>query len=437
MLKYLALLFLIPVVARAGTIETISNITVDGTVYEVHTFTGAGSTTLMAPNPAVPMDVLLVAGGGGGAAGGGGGGGGAIQTTYTAGAGEQVPVAVGAGGSTQGGQGGNSVFGSLVAVGGGAGNDWNNDVGASVNGGSGGGHGGWHAAGTGVPGQGYSGGACTQCWTDGGGGGGASAPGGGTWAWHECGSGGDGVSSSISGTPTYYGGGGGGSALHFGCSGGLGGGGSVVGDNGQPGTPSTGGGGAGASYGSSGAGGSGIVIVRFVKSGACCFGDGTCSYVVQAQCTGTWLGTLTTCNPNPCDLGACCSPTACVILAESSCPAAFAGYLTICQPNPCLSAVDEQSGKPLDTRVWAAPNPGTGQILIQYELPAPAAVSLKVFDASGSLVRQLSETSRSAGQHTVVWDGRDAAGRKAPAGIYLLRMESAGGDATGRLVKTQ
>jgi hypothetical protein len=45
-------------------------------------------------------------------------------------------------------------------------------------------------------------------------------------------------------------------------------------------------------------------------SGACCFTDGTCTYVMQADCTGTWLGPGISCTPNPCPPpgGNCANP---------------------------------------------------------------------------------------------------------------------------------
>jgi hypothetical protein len=44
----------------------------------------------------------------------------------------------------------------------------------------------------------------------------------------------------------------------------------------------------------------------------------------------------------------------------------------------------------------------------------------------------LDEGDRAAGVHELVWRGRDAAGRDAPSGTYLLRVEA--GDAV-RTVK--
>lgn len=122
--------------------------------------------------------------------------------------------------------------------------------------------------------EGYNGGGGGVGTTGGGGGGGGAGEIGNA---DGAGYGGDGISSSITGTPTYYGGGGGGyqqvnnANIKPGGDGGGGAGGSSndVGGtlNGAPGTDGLGGGGGGGHYANygmfGGAGGSGIVIIRY------------------------------------------------------------------------------------------------------------------------------------------------------------------------------
>ena len=40
-----------------------------------------------------------------------------------------------------------------------------------------------------------------------------------------------------------------------------------------------------------------------------------------------------------------------------------------------------------------------------------------------------------AGDHVAAWDGKDAAGRLAPSGLYFLRLESRGRSMEGKLVR--
>ncbi len=58
---------------------------------------------------------------------------------------------------------------------------------------------------------------------------------------------------------------------------------------------------------------------------------------------------------------------------------------------------------------------------------------MRSFDASGAVVRRLTEGQQPAGAHAVRWDGRDDAGNPLPAGVYLTRIETAEGVATGKV----
>jgi hypothetical protein len=60
-------------------------------------------------------------------------------------------------------------------------------------------------------------------------------------------------------------------------------------------------------------------------------------------------------------------------------------------------------------------------------LDAPA--TLEIADLSGRTIRRMEGSARRA----FVWDGRDASGRSAPAGIYLARVESMGSLHLGKI----
>ena len=48
--------------------------------------------------------------------------------------------------------------------------------------------------------------------------------------------------------------------------------------------------------------------------------------------------------------------------------------------------------------------------------------TLKVYDLLGREVRLLVDEHQPAAYHSVVWDGRDRAGRPLPSGIYIARL---------------
>jgi hypothetical protein len=82
----------------------------------------------------------------------------------------------------------------------------------------------------------------------------------------------------------------------------------------------------------------------------------------------------------------------------------------------------------------ARPNPAAaGSTTLTFSQPAAGAVSLSLFDVGGRLVRTLVRDERPAGIQSVAWDGRDAAGRPAAAGVYLVRLEASGRVERGRV----
>ncbi len=81
------------------------------------------------------------------------------------------------------------------------------------------------------------------------------------------------------------------------------------------------------------------------------------------------------------------------------------------------------------------PNPFNPSTRIAFVIPGgqDADVLLRVLDARGRVVRTLARGTLPAGEHRVVWDGRDDGGALLGSGIYLCRLE-AGGAATMRAV---
>ena len=269
-----------------GTGGTVTQISVSGTPYIVHTFTSTGTSTFTPPYGVSSVEYLVVAGGGGGGnsvdrTGGGGGAGGVRSGTSYAVTVQGYTITVGSGGAANT-AGNNSVFATLTSIGGGRGGQVNS---TSTTGGSGGGayHNPSDAGSNGTAGQGnaggdgYDGGGTINQFGAGGGGGQSQA--GADGVYRQAGKGGNGYTSLISGTSKVYAGGGGGGYQRLSGTGGAAGAGGTGGGgagsfstsntsavNGTSGTANSGGGGGGAAGGSGGvggAGGSGIVIIRY------------------------------------------------------------------------------------------------------------------------------------------------------------------------------
>jgi len=81
----------------------------------------------------------------------------------------------------------------------------------------------------------------------------------------------------------------------------------------------------------------------------------------------------------------------------------------------------------------ARPNPFNPRTSIDFVVPVPGPLRLRIFDARGRLVRTLIDGAVTAGRHQMAWDGRDAVGRGVASGVYVVELESQGGRAQARI----
>ncbi len=79
-----------------------------------------------------------------------------------------------------------------------------------------------------------------------------------------------------------------------------------------------------------------------------------------------------------------------------------------------------------------SPNPFNPTTTVAFSLAEAGEVSVEVFDARGRRVVGLAAGGFGAGEHRVVWDGRDVAGRSVRSGAYLVRVQAGGEVRWGR-----
>ena len=72
------------------------------------------------------------------------------------------------------------------------------------------------------------------------------------------------------------------------------------------------------------------------------------------------------------------------------------------------------------------PNPSNSTTNISFTLAEPGPASLKIYNAKGQMVRELTNAEYNAGQHHLVWDGRDTQGRAVSSGLYFYRLQAKG-----------
>ena len=81
-----------------------------------------------------------------------------------------------------------------------------------------------------------------------------------------------------------------------------------------------------------------------------------------------------------------------------------------------------------------SPNPFGASTNIKYQLQKPGQVRLKVYNIAGQLVKILDNGYRTAGEHSIIWDGKDASGKPVAGGLYFYQLNAEGINEVKRLV---
>ena len=76
-----------------------------------------------------------------------------------------------------------------------------------------------------------------------------------------------------------------------------------------------------------------------------------------------------------------------------------------------------------------SPNPTTGAMRVEFDVPRRSPVRLRVLDAQGREMATLANAEYDAGHRQLLWDGSESS-RLLPAGIYFLRLETPDGART-------
>ena len=70
------------------------------------------------------------------------------------------------------------------------------------------------------------------------------------------------------------------------------------------------------------------------------------------------------------------------------------------------------------------PNPFNSNTIINYEIPTPGFVAVKIFNVLGQEVKTLVDTYQIAGPHSVIWDGTNNSDKEIASGVYFSKLIS-------------
>ncbi|MFH1843360.1 MAG: DUF5050 domain-containing protein [bacterium] len=89
-----------------------------------------------------------------------------------------------------------------------------------------------------------------------------------------------------------------------------------------------------------------------------------------------------------------------------------------------LSSVEDGTPQHASVSLRNFPNPFNPRTTVGFTLAVAGHTRVQVVDLSGRTVATLLDSGLSVGRHTVEWDGRDAAGRATPSGVYFMCVET-------------
>ena len=96
---------------------------------------------------------------------------------------------------------------------------------------------------------------------------------------------------------------------------------------------------------------------------------------------------------------------------------------------------DVQAGIPVEFALHPVyPNPFNTSTTIEYALPLPARVSLRVYNLLGREIAVLVNNLLDMGYYEIVWHGRDRAGRSVASGVYFAVLQANGRILTRKMV---
>jgi len=141
---------------------------------------------------------------------------------------------------------------------------------------------------------------------------------------------------------------------------------------------------------------------------------------------------------NPQDLIAALKATA----TQSSAPDTAMGWGLIqaadalTQVTGVLGSGGEESTPPAvgqSLRITASPNPFNPTVTLNVNAEKRTALTVQIMDARGRLVRTLFQGEVGAGEHPIVWSGKDGSGADVPSGVYFAYARGAGTTTTQKI----
>jgi len=80
------------------------------------------------------------------------------------------------------------------------------------------------------------------------------------------------------------------------------------------------------------------------------------------------------------------------------------------------------------------PNPFNPETTIRFSVKEATPVTIEIYNTKGQLVKTLINEAKEAGNHSVVWNGKDNSGRSVSSGVYFYKMNAGKYSSTKKMI---
>jgi len=80
------------------------------------------------------------------------------------------------------------------------------------------------------------------------------------------------------------------------------------------------------------------------------------------------------------------------------------------------------------------PNPFNAVTSVNFSIPVDSDVELSIHDINGKMVNRIYSGNVAAGNHSMIWNGKDDSGIDMPTGVYFINLEAGDFKATSRMM---
>ena len=98
------------------------------------------------------------------------------------------------------------------------------------------------------------------------------------------------------------------------------------------------------------------------------------------------------------------------------------------------TSISDIFGKKAQQSVTAYPNPFSQQTSLSFNLEKEGSVMVNIMDVNGKVIKTFAQSTFYAGEHSLVWDGKNDAGSPVKSGIYFYQVNIDGAVRSGKLI---